>query len=252
MKIAVIGAGAMGGATVRGMLRAGVALKGNITITARSQATLDRFADTGVVRTLDNRKAAATADMVIIAVKPWIVEQVLREIEPTEAQTLIVLAAGVSPADLIKWTEGLPAIITVIPNIAIEYCQSMSFIAPVKATEEQTAAVEAMFREMGDVVLTDQQHLAAGTALASCGIAYAMRYVRAATEGGVELGFRAAEAQRIVVQTVAGATALLQATGCHPEAAIDKVTTAGGMTIRGLNAMEQAGFTNAVIQGLKS
>jgi pyrroline-5-carboxylate reductase len=79
-----------------------------------------------------------------------------------------------------------------------------------------------------------------------------MRYVRAASEGGVELGFKAADAQRIVMQTMKGAVELLQASGMHPEAAIDLVTTPGGVTIRGLNAMEEAGFTHAVIHGLKA
>ena len=90
----------------------------------------------------------------------------------------------------------------------------------------------------------------AGMVLASCGIANALRYVRAATEGGVQLGFRAGEAQHIVAQTLRGAASLLDADGAHAETEIDKVTTPGGLTIRGLNAMEQAGFSNAVIRGL--
>ena len=109
-----------------------------------------------------------------------------------------------------------------------------------------------MYGSMGEVLVVDEQHLAAGTTLASCGIAYAMRYVRAASEGGVEIGFKADDAKNIVLQTIKGAVELLQATGEHPEAAIDKVTTPGGVTIRGLNEMEHAGFTSAVIRGLKA
>ena len=105
---------------------------------------------------------------------------------------------------------------------------------------------------MGKVLFTDEQHLAAGTTLASCGIAYAMRYIRAASEGGVELGFKADDAKQIVMQTVKGAIKLLTATGLHPEEAIDLVTTPGGVTIKGLNEMEHAGFTSAVIRGLKA
>ena len=105
---------------------------------------------------------------------------------------------------------------------------------------------------MGRCLVTEERLLPAATRLASCGIAYALRYVRAASEGGVELGFKADAAKDIVLQTVRGAVELLQASGEHPEAAIDKVTTPGGMTIRGLNAMEHAGFTSAVIKGLKA
>lgn len=79
-----------------------------------------------------------------------------------------------------------------------------------------------------------------------------MRYIRAAVEGGVELGFKAVDAQKIVVQTVKGAAGLLSLPGAHPESEIDKVTTPGGVTIRGLNEMEHAGFTSAVIRGLKA
>ena len=140
----------------------------------------------------------------------------------------------------------------VIPNIAIALLSSMTFIVPANAKPEHTKLISELYGSMGEVIITDEKHLAAGTTLASCGIAYAMRYVRAASEGGVEIGFKADDAKNIVLQTVKGAVELLQATGEHPEAAIDKVTTPGGVTIRGLNEMEHAGFTSAVIRGLKA
>ena len=140
----------------------------------------------------------------------------------------------------------------VIPNIAIAQLQSMTFVVPVGATDEQTNTVKAFFNSMGQTIITEENHLSAGTTLASCGIAYAMRYIRAASEGGVELGFKADEAKQIVMQTIKGAVELLQATGLHPEAAIDLVTTPSGVTIKGLNEMEHAGFTSAVIRGLKA
>ena len=115
--------------------------------------------------------------------------------------------------------------------------------------EEATAAMAALFDSTGLQMVTEERLLGAATTLASCGIAYAMRYVRASTEGGVELGFKAHDAQRIVMQTMKGAVDLLQASGSHPEVEIDKVTTPGGMTIRGLNEMEHAGFTSSVIRG---
>ena len=125
-------------------------------------------------------------------------------------------------------------------------------ILTVLSAAAQIAAVSEIFSRMGKVMVVEERLMGAGTALASCGIAYVMRYVRAATEGGVELGMYARDAQRIVEQTLQGAVALLRANQSHPEQEIDKVTTPGGITIRGLNAMEQAGFTNSVIQGLKA
>ena len=126
------------------------------------------------------------------------------------------------------------------------------YIIACNATDEQTNIVKGIFDNVGQTYITDEKHLGAGTTLASCGIAYAMRYFRAASEGGVELGFKADVAKDIVLQTVKGAVELLQANGNHPEAEIDKVTTPGGLTIRGLNEMEHAGFTSAVIRGLKA
>ena len=145
-----------------------------------------------------------------------------------------------------------PALFRAMPNTAVAVRDGVTFICQQDATEEQTALINSLFAALGYTVVTDEQHLAAGTALASCGIAFAMRYIRAAMEGGVELGFRPEEAAHIVEHTVHGAASLLLQSGMHPEVAIDQVTTAGGITIKGLNAMERSGFTAAVIDALKA
>ena len=217
---------------------------------------VEKFEKTGVCVTTDNKLAADTADIVCVVVKPWLVERVLKDIQPEldpKKQILIVIAAGVSSASIKEWLgESCPPLFLVIPNIAIAEMASMTFVVPIGATEQAIQTVVGIFDEMGSTLITDEQHLAAGTTLASCGIAYAMRYIRAASEGGVELGFKADDAKAIVMQTMKGAVELLEASGLHPEAAIDLVTTPGGVTIKGLNEMEHAGFTSAVIRGLKA
>jgi pyrroline-5-carboxylate reductase len=257
MKIAVIGAGAMGGATVEGLIKGQQFKNEDITVSDPSQAVVEKFEKTGVSVTTDNKLAADTADIVCVVVKPWLVEQVLKDIKPEldpKRQILIVIAAGVSSESIKGWLgENCPPLFLVIPNIAIAEMASMTFVVPCGAVpQQQTETVKAIFDEMGNTLITDEQHLAAGTTLASCGIAYAMRYIRAAAEGGVELGFKADDAKKIVMQTMKGAVELLEASGLHPEAAIDLVTTPGGVTIKGLNEMEHAGFTSAVIRGLKA
>lgn len=249
----------MGGAMVEGFARCGVADAADITAAAPHEATLSRFRHLGVTTTTDNRKAARAADIIVIAVKPHMAEQVVKEIQPVmdySRQTLISVAAGITAAQLKTWLggdgPGLPAIFLAIPNIAIAVGSSMTFIVNAGAGKEQEQTVGTLFRKTGGAFFTDERLLPAGMVLASCGIAYALRYIRAAAEGGVELGFKAADAQRIVMQTVKGAVALLDANGGHPEAEIDKVTTPGGITIRGLNEMEHAGFTSSVIRGLKA
>lgn len=246
----------MGGATVEGLIKGQLFKNEDITVSDPSQAVVDKFAKMGVSVTTDNKLAAQSADIVCIVVKPWLVEKVLTDIKSEldpKKQILIVIAAGV-PSDSIKgWLgEKCPPLFLVIPNIAIAEMASMTFVVPVGATEEDTQKIISIFDEMGNTLITDEQHLASGTTLASCGIAYAMRYLRAAAEGGVELGFKADDAKKIVMQTMKGAVELLEASGLHPEAAIDLVTTPGGLTIKGLNEMEHAGFTSAVIRGLKA
>jgi len=248
----------MGGAMVEGLIKGDYIQNEDICLADPSRPIRDKFADMGVTATPSNQLAAQGADVVCVVVKPWLVEQVLtgiRDVMDYDQQTLVVVAAGVKSESVVEWMtkEGkmIPTFL-VIPNIAIAQLESMTFIAPVVADVQQTAKVKELFDTMGHSIITDEQHLGAGTTLASCGIAYAMRYIRAASEGGVELGFKADDAKQIVMQTMKGAVTLLEATGLHPEAAIDLVTTPGGVTIKGLNEMEHAGFTSSVIRGLKA
>jgi len=179
----------------------------------------------------------------------------IKDILDYQSQMLIIVAAGVSVEQIKGWLDKKGKVLPfflVIPNIAIAQKASTTFIVPTGATEAQTKTIKGIFDELGISFITEERQLGAGTTLASCGIAYAMRFIRASIEGGVELGFKADMAQEIVQQTVKGAVEVLQASRLHPEAAIDLVTTPGGVTIKGLNEMEHAGFTSAVIRGLKA
>lgn len=248
----------MGGAMADGFIKSGAVKPADISVANPTAQKLEHFALQGASVTTDNKTAAEGADIVIIAVKPWLVEQVVNELKPVlnyTRQTIITVAAGISGSQVTAWLkkdDAVPQTFIVIPNTAIAVLASMTFIVPVNATADTTSTIKALFDNVGQAMVTDERHLSAGMTLASCGIAYAMRYVRAAAEGGVELGFKADMAKDIVLQTMKGAVELLQANGNHPEAEIDKVCTPGGLTIRGLNEMEHAGFTSAVIRGLKA
>jgi len=254
MKIAIIGAGAMGGAIASGLRESGFNPK-DITLSNPGEKKLEKFKELGMNVTTSNREAIKSADIVVLAVKPWILPDVVAEIRDTlhyNYQAISVVAAGISSEQLIEmfdYNGYCPTISLAMPNTAIRLRKSMTFIVPVTGGGDNPDI--ALYRNLGEVKIIEERLLPAATSLASCGIAYALRYIRAATEGGVELGFRAAEAQAIVAQTVEGAAALLSS-GAHAEEEIDKVTTPGGLTIRGLNEMENAGFTSAVIRGLKA
>lgn len=259
MKLAIIGTGNMGGAIARGLIASGTWQAADLICTAKSDSGIARIqaALPGVLATRDNRLAASEADIVLLAVKPWLIGEVIEGIRPVldfNRQLIVSVAAGISlqEMELLLAAPEPPALFRAIPNTAVEVLDGVTFICRKNATDEQTTQVHDLFTALGYTMVTDEQHLAAGTALASCGIAFAMRYIRAAMEGGVELGFRPEEAARIVEHTVHGAASLLLQSGMHPEIAIDKVTTAGGITIKGLNAMERSGFTAAIIAGLKA
>ena len=252
MKIAIIGAGNMGGATALGL--AAAFPDARITVTAKHVATLEKFAERGLQTSLDNVAAARDAEIVVLGVKPWLAQGVLQQLHGAlGGKILISLVAGVPADEMRGWLSGtgLTGAYTVIPNLAIEYRESMTFIHELSGTYETLRTVQMLFDAVGRSAVVDERRLHAGMMLASCGTAFALRYVRAAAEGGVELGLYPREAVEAALQTVKGAAVLLEARGTHPEAEIDRVTTPGGITIRGLNAMEAAGFTAAVIAGLK-
>lgn len=253
MKIAVIGAGNMGGATALGLSAACPEI--GITVTAKHAATLEKFAARGLSVSLDNVAAARGADVVVLAVKPWLAQGVLEELRPAlKGKLLVSLVAGVPAVQMLQWLDGsgVSGAYTVIPNLAIEVGESMSFIHELGGTPDTLALVRGLFDAVGKTAVVDERRLHAGMMLASCGTAFALRYMRASAEGGVELGLYPKEAVEAALQTVKGAAALLETRGTHPEEEIDRVTTPGGITIRGLNAMEEAGFTAAVIAGLKA
>ena len=261
MKIAIIGAGNMGGAVAAGLAKGKLVQSRDIICTARTQTTLNKIKaiDSDITVTTDNSFAAREADIIILAVKPWLMEEVITDIRQhfdSINQIFVSVAAGVSLEKLSKWIcPSDPSSVSVfraIPNTAAAVLSSMTFIASANADVDKIKLVCDIFDEMGTTMYVDEKLIPAGTALASCGIAFAMRYIRAASEGGVEIGFRPEEAIKIVEHTVKGAAELLLSSGNHPEVEIDKVTTAGGITIKGLNEMEHEGFTSAVIKGLKA
>lgn len=260
MKVGIIGAGNMGGAIACGLASGRIVDSCDICITCPNRrGELDKIKafDPEVKVSTNIIDAVNGCDIIILAVKPWMLDNVLAELEGTIDFSRQILASVVAGVELSHYeeyagTDKKPAIFRLIPNIAISVQESMTFIAAKNASQEQIKAVSDIFAEMGKVMLVDEHLMGAGSSIASCGIAYAMRYIRAAMEGGVELGLSPVQAQEAVMQTLIGAVKILQSSGNHPESEIDKVTTPGGYTIKGLNAMEKNNFTTAVIEGLKA
>ena len=251
MKIAVIGGGNMGGALVEGFLQSGKYAASDLFVGDRSEMVRNKFAARGVNVFADNREAASQGDIVVVAVKPYLVAGVAAEIKGciAEGARVVSIAAGVDINAVEECFGDGIACFRAIPNIAAALCASMTFVSCSKRREDAAGPVLAMFGNVGKAVLLEEKLLDAAMVSASCGMAYALRYIRAAMEASIEMGLTAPISEVIVAQTVRGASELLLAGSEHPEILIDKVSTPGGITIVGLNEMEPKGFTSAVIAG---
>lgn len=251
-KIGIIGAGNMGGAIARGLVRSGHLLPAQITLTNPHAEKLHPWQAEGYQVSTNNADALSETDAILLAVKPYLVASVAQEIAPLlqPEQLILSVAAQVSIADLEQCFGTDKSLYRVVPNTAIAQRESMTAICPNPAGEQQQALVLQLFEQLGEASLVSEALIPAVTALASCGIAFAMRYLRAAMLGGIEMGLTARQAQFMAAQTMKGAAQLLLSDDSHPEVEIDKVCTPAGITIKGLNELEHAGFSSAVIQSL--
>jgi pyrroline-5-carboxylate reductase len=200
----------------------------------------------------DNKEAIGYADLVLLCIKPFQVNDVLAEAKEQLRSSHVVVSAvtGVTIEQIEKLIGTDISIVRAMPNTAIAIQESMTCISYRQLKREQLEYVEDVFNQLGQVTIIDEKLMDASTVLGACGIAYALRFIRANIQGGIEIGFDAATATLIASQTVKGAAELLIQTGHHPEQEIDKVTTPKGCTIAGLNEMEHQGFSSSLIKGI--
>ncbi len=251
----IIGGGNLGVAIAEGLLESRLIDAKNITVTRRNIHKISHLADKGVQITADNQKAVKRAHIIILAIKPYQIKEVLTQIKTSldvDNQILVSVVTGVSLEDIQKIIGNKIALLRAMPNTAIAIKESMTCITTKNANDEQVAHIKAIFDLLGKTVVIEENLMAAATVLGACGIAYAMRFIRAQSQGGIEIGFNADIAQIIAAQTVKGAASLLLEKGTHPEFEIDKVTTPQGCTIAGLNQMEHHGFSSSLIKGIST
>ncbi|MCG6186506.1 pyrroline-5-carboxylate reductase [Maribellus maritimus] len=251
-KIGIIGTGNMGGAIAVGLVKSGFISASDIFVFDPKEKNLNEMREMGITACKNNKEVVQNAGVFIVAVKPYHIEGVINEIKPalTSAKIFISIVAGVGIEDLTKMAGENISIFRVMPNTAIALQESLTCISTNGNKTEDKDFVIELFEKLGKTVEIPEELMAAATVLSSCGIAYALRYIRAAMQGGIEIGFGADMAQFITAQTVKGATELILQTGHHPEREIDKVTTPRGVTITGLNEMEHKGFSSSLIQGV--
>lgn len=252
-KIAIIGGGNLGTAIAEGLISSGFCKPGELIMTKRNISTLSVLSQLGVTVSDDNAAAVRQAKWILFAVKPFQIKEILTallpELDPAR-HVLISVITGIWMKDIREILGGSFTLFRAMPNTAIAIRESITCICSDHAEQGTVRYIDSLFSSLGKTAFIEEQLMDAATVLGACGTAYAMRYIRANIQGGIEIGFDAKTASLIAAQTVKGAAELLLLRNTHPEQEIDKVTTPKGCTIAGLNEMEHQGFSSSLIRGI--
>jgi pyrroline-5-carboxylate reductase len=252
-KLTILGAGNIGCAIAQGLKQSGLYKAKDIILTRRKLERIENLVKDGFFTESDNLKAVDQSEIILVAVEPQQIDGVLQEIAPKlnpEKHIIISVVTGVSVQQIANILGAKIDIVRAMPNTAISIRQSMTCLASSNGKSKAVEKAEAIFNTLGQAMLIDEELMGSATALAACGLAFFMRAIRAASQGGVEIGFHADKALKIAAQTAKGAASLLLENERHPEYEIDRVTTPRGVTISGLNQMEHDGFSSAMIKGI--
>ena len=252
MNIHIIGGGNLGVAIAIGVSK--YTTNNSVTITRRNIEKISYLEQSGIVTSSSNTDNIQHADVIILSIKPHQVDAVLEEILPFLSKKTIIASAvsGLSIEQLIEKSDNKHSIIHIMPNIAIRFGQSATCISFNENDAIEGKKIIALFDQLGTVSVIDEKLMDAATVLGACGTAYALRYIRASMQAGIEIGFDAATALNIASQTAKGAATMALEEKIHPEQLIDRVTTPQGCTIVGLNEMEHEGFSSSLIKGIKT
>jgi len=251
--IAILGAGNIGTAIASGLVKSNRFDLNKVILTRRRLKLLDEYKKQGFQVTTDNEEAISKSDIILISVEPQQLDDLLDDIAPhldPDRHMVISVVSGVMIKHITrKIGKGIP-IVRAMPNTAIAIRESMTCICSDKGNGEVVNITQSIFETVGETTVILEEQMTSATALCACGIAFFLRAIRAASQGGTEIGFHAPEALFMAAQTAKGAASLLVNMENHPEFEIDRVTTPRGCTISGLNQMEHNGFSSAMIKGI--
>jgi len=251
--VAILGGGNLGTALARGWVRAGRFKPEQVVVTRRRVEKLDELAREGFSVSSDNATAVAEAPLVVLAVQPQqldaLLSQIADRLDPGRHRVISVVS-GASVAAIREVLGTDVAVVRAMPNTAVVIGESMTCLAAEDDSDEALAEACELFDLVGRTLVIQEELIVPATALCACGVAFFLRCVRAASQGGIEIGFHPEEAALLAAQTAKGAAALGLREGSHPESEIDRVTTPRGCTIAGLNEMEHQGLSSALIKGI--
>lgn len=249
-KIGIIGAGNIGMAIAKGLVKQ-EAVDLSQLLLSRKRNDLLALQEKEGFTVSDNQTLVTKCDVIILAVLPGQAREVIMNLKPQfsgQKKLLVSVVSAVSINELKEWSGKAAEVVRIMPNTAVEYGASMTCIAG--ENEEAVNQVKDMFDPLGQTMVIKENLMPAATILAACGIAFFLRFIRAVSQGGIQIGFHAEEAGKIAAQTALGAAHVLMQTQNHPETEIDRVTTPMGCTISGLNEMEHFGLSSSMIKGI--
>ncbi|HSC56721.1 MAG TPA: pyrroline-5-carboxylate reductase, partial [Nitrospira sp.] len=244
-KIAFLGGGQMAEAIIGGLLAGGLCRPELLWATDPVPARCDRLKSQFAVRVgSDNRQAVAWADVVVLAVKPQVILQLLAEIGGDLPRVLVIsIAAGITIRSIMNHAAGAQRIIRAMPNMPALVREGITALAWTGAiTEEDTEIARAMFQAVGRVLPIEERLMDAVTGLSGSGPAYVFQAIEALADGGVKMGLPRQTAEVLAAQTVLGAAKMVLESGDHPAKLKDRVASPGGTTIAGLHCLEEGRF----------
>ncbi|MCE5203725.1 MAG: pyrroline-5-carboxylate reductase [Coriobacteriales bacterium] len=252
-RVAVIGGGRMGEAIVAGLLAAEVVEPGGIVIAEPDAARREVLTAYGVRAVLDGHEAVVSADVVIFAVKPQVIDLAVAHLadEIPAGAVVVSIAAGITTARLESLLRPGTAVVRVMPNTPAMVGQGMSVVSGgSEATSEQVEAVREMFDALGRAITLDERYQDAAGAISGSGPAYVALIIDALARAGVRQGLSRDVAQTLALQTMRGTVELIERTGSHPEALVDGVSSPGGTTIAAIEALEAGGLRSAMFDAV--
>ncbi len=255
INVAILGGGNIGSAIANGLVLSKKYKPEQIIITRRRINGLSDLRKRGFKVTTDNQMAVKSAKYVFLTVRPDEIMQLITEIKPFLRFNHHILISVITGVPISTFEEKIGKkipIVRAMPNTAIAVQESMTCLAFNKKAEPHIKFIKELFDNLGRTKIIPEDDMIAATSLCACGVAFFLRGIRAAAQGGIEIGFHPEDAIFMSAQTALGAAKLLLEFNLHPEQEVDKVTTPRGCTIAGLNQMEHEGFSSAIIQGIKT
>jgi len=248
--IAILGGGNIGSAIAMGLADSRLFPAESIIITRKNRESLITHLQMGFDVSSTNLEAVSSSRIIMLCVQPGQLNELLDEIAPRlrDDHIIISVVSGALIRDIKKRCHNKGMVVRAMPNTAIAIKESMTCLT--SDSEEGLETAQELFDLLGVSVVIPEELMVPATALCACGTAFFLRAVRAASQGGIEIGFHAEDALLMAAQTAKGAAALILNGRKHPEGEVDKVTTPRGCTISGLNEMEHHGFSSAMIKGI--